>query len=78
MEYNTNTYLTITHTDCEVLGLGETHRTNNAGDICIMEFASFDAIPSEISTVMLATYTHEQALALVETVEWVKEMPELN
>jgi hypothetical protein len=35
MEYNSNTYLTIAHTDCEALGLGEGHRTNNTGDICI-------------------------------------------
>ena len=74
MEYNSNTYLTIAHSDCDALGLGETHRTNNTGDICIMEFASVDAIPAEVAAVMLATYTHEQALALVATAEWVKEM----
>ena len=75
MEYNSNTYLTITHSDCDALGLGETHRTNNTGEICIMEFASVDAIPAEVAAVMLATYTHEQALALVATEEWVSEMP---
>ncbi len=75
MEYNSNTYLTIAHSDCDALGLDGTHRQNNAGDTCIMEFASIDAIPEEIAAVMLATYTHEQALALVAGAEWVKEMP---
>ena len=75
MEYNSNTYLTIAHSDCEALGLGETHRTSNDGSICIMEFTSTDAIPEEIAALMLATYTHEQALALVAGAEWVKEMP---
>jgi len=78
MEYNSNTYLTIAHTDCEVLGLDGTHRQNNTGEICILEFASTDAIPEEIAAVMLATYTHEQALALVAGAEWVKEISELN
>ena len=75
MEYNNHTYITISHTDCETLNLGEGHRQNNTGDTCIMEFASTDAIPEEIAAAMLATYTHEQALALVATAEWVKEMP---
>ena len=42
MEYNSNTYLTIAHSDCDALGLDGTHRQNNTGDICIMEFASVD------------------------------------
>ena len=75
MEYNDHTYITISHTDCELLNLGEGHRTNNTGEICILEFASIDAIPEEIAAVMLATYTHQEALALVETAEWVQEMP---
>ena len=75
MEYNDHTYITISHTDCETLNLGEGHRTSNDGSICIMEFASTDVIPEEIAAVMLATYTHEQALALVAGAEWVKEMP---
>ncbi len=75
MEYNDHTYITISHTDCELLNLGEGHRTSNDGSICIMEFASIDAIPAEIAAVMLATYTHEQALALVAGEEWVQEMP---
>ena len=75
MEYNSNTYLTIAHSDCDALGLGETHRQNNTGDTRIMEFASTDAIPEEIAAVMLATYTHQEALALVATEEWVKELP---
>ena len=75
MEYNSNTYLTIAHSDCDALGLDGTHRQNNTGEICIMEFASTDAIPAEIAAVMLATYTHQEALALVATAEWVSEMP---
>ena len=75
MEYNSNTYLTIAHSDCDALGLDGTYRQNNTGDTCIMEFASVDAIPEEIAAVMLATYTHEQALALVATAEWVSERP---
>jgi hypothetical protein len=75
MEYNSNTYITIAHSDCETLNLGEGHRTSNDGSICIMEFTSTDAIPAEIAAVMLATYTHQEALALVATAGWVSEMP---
>ena len=75
MEYNSNTYLTIAHSDCDALGLDGIHRQNNTGEICIMEFASIDTIPEEIAAVMLATYTHQEALALVATAEWVSEMP---
>jgi len=75
MEYNSNTYLTISHTDCDALGLGEGHRTNNTGEICIMEYPTTDAIPTEVAALMLATYTHEEALALVATAEWISEMP---
>jgi len=75
MEYNSNTYLTIAHTDCETLNLGEGHRTSNDGSICIMEFASTDVIPEEIAAVMIQTYTHQEALALVAGAEWVSELP---
>lgn len=71
MEYNSNVYLTIAHTDCESLGLGENHRKNNAGDVCILEYPSMDAIPSEVSAVLIQTYTHQEALALVGTTPWV-------
>jgi hypothetical protein len=73
MEYNDHTYVTISHTDCETLNLGEGHRKNNSGDTCILEFASIDAIPEEIAAVMLATYNHQEALALVAGAEWVSE-----
>jgi hypothetical protein len=75
MEYNSNTYLTIAHSDCDALGLDGTHRQNNTGDTCIMEFASTDAIPSEVAALMIQTYTHQEALALVATAEWISEMP---
>ena len=75
MEYNNHTYITIEHTDCETLNLGEGHRQNNDGSICILEFASIEAIPEDIAAVMLATYTHEEALELVSTSEWVQELP---
>jgi hypothetical protein len=75
MEYNSNTYLTIAHTDCDALGLGEGHRTSNDGSICIMEYPTTDAIPTEVAALMLATYTHEEALALVAGSEWVSELP---
>ena len=75
MEYNDHTYITITHTDCETLNLGEGHRTSNDGSICILEFASIDAIPEDIAAVMIQTYNHQEALALVAGAEWVKEMP---
>ena len=75
MEYNTNTYLTISHSNCEALGLGDTHRTNNTGDTCILEYPTVEEIPTEVAEVMLATYTHQEALALVETAEWVTELP---
>jgi hypothetical protein len=75
MEYNDHTYITISHTDCETLNLGDGHRKNNDGSICILEFASVEAIPEDIAAVMLATYTHEEALELVSTSEWVQELP---
>jgi len=75
MEYNNHTYITISHTDCEILNLGEGHRKNNDGSICILEFASIEAIPEDIAAVMLATYTHQEALELVSGPEWVTELP---
>jgi len=75
MEYNDHTYVTISHDDCETLNLGDGHRTSNDGSICILEFASIDAIPEDIAAVMIATYTHEQALALVAGAEWTQELP---
>ena len=75
MEYNTNTYITIAHTTCEALGLGETHRMNNEQTICILEFGEGETIPAEIAEHVIDTYTHQQALELVATPEWVSEMP---
>ena len=75
MEYNDHTYVTISHNDCEILNLGEGHRTSNDGSICILEFASIDAIPAEIAAVMIQTYNHQEALELVAGTEWVAELP---
>jgi hypothetical protein len=75
MEYNTNTYITIAHTVCEALGLGESHRKNNEGTICILEFGQEEIIPAEIAENVINTYTHQEALALVTTTEWVSELP---
>ena len=75
MEYNSNVYVTISHTNCDSLGLGENHRKNNEGSVCILEFASVESIPSEVSAVILGTYTHQEALELVSTTEWVSETP---
>ena len=75
MEYNSNTYLTIAHSDCEALNLGNGHRTNNAGDTCIIEFGQGQEIPEEIQAVVIGTYTHEEALALVSTEEWTSQLP---
>jgi hypothetical protein len=76
MEYNSNVYVTISHTDCDSLGLGENHRKNNEGSVCILEFASVESIPSEVSAVILGTYTHQEALQLMEDVDWYKEIPQ--
>lgn len=75
MEYNTNTYVTINHSDCEALGLGENHRTNNDGTIRILEFAQGEEISAEVQAVILANYTHQEALELVAGAEWVSELP---
>jgi len=75
MEYNTNTYITIAHTTCEALNLGESHRKNNEGTICILEFPQGETISTEISEHVIDTYTHQEALALVTTAEWVSERP---
>jgi len=75
MEYNTNTYVTINHSDCDALGLGENHRKNNDGTICILEFAQSEEISAEFQAVILASYTHQEALELVAGSEWVSELP---
>jgi len=75
MEYNTNTYITIAHTTCEALGLGESHRKNNEGTICILEFPQGETISIEIAEHIIDTYTHQQALGLVATPEWISERP---
>ncbi len=75
MEYNTNTYITIAHTTCEALGLDSNHRMNNEQTICILEFPQGETIPTEIAEHVIDTYTHQEALALVDTVGWVRELP---
>jgi len=75
MEYNSNIYVTISHSDCDALNLGNGHRTNNAGDTCIIEYAQGQEIPAEIQAVVIGTYTHEEALALVSTEEWTSQLP---
>ena len=75
MEYNTNTYITIAHTTCEALGLDGNHRMNNEQTICILEFGEGETIPQDVQDNLIDTYTHQEALALVETAEWVSERP---
>ena len=75
MEYNNNVYLTISHDDCIALNLDGNHRTNNDDSICIMEYPTMEAIPQEVSDVLIATYTHEEALALVEQADWITDSP---
>jgi len=75
MEYNSNTYATISHADCDALGLGENHRTSIDGTTCIIEFGAGQEIPAEIQPSIIATYTHEEALALVSGPEWTSETP---
>ena len=74
MEYNTNTYLTILHTDCEALNLTGNHRTTNDGTVCILEYPTLEAIPAEVAAVIIQTYTHQEALELVAGAEWVSEL----
>ena len=75
MEYNSNTYLTIAHSDCDALELGNSHRTNNAGDTCIIEYGQGQEIPAEVLAVVIGTYTHEEALVLVSGEEWTSQLP---
>ena len=75
MEYNSNIYVTIAHTDCEALNLTGDHRTTNDGTICIVEYPTMESIPQEVSDALIATYTHQEALVLVEQPEWVSELP---
>lgn len=75
MEYNSNIYVTISHADCDTLGLGTGHRTSNDGTICILEYPSMDAIPQEVQSVMIAANTHQEALDLVAGPEWTSELP---
>lgn len=75
MEYNLNTYITIAHTTCEALGLGEIHRMNNDETICILEFKNGETIPVDISEHIIDTYTHQEALILINTEEWKSNLP---
>ena len=75
MEYNTNTYITIAHTTCEALGLDGNHRMNNEQTICILEFGEGETIPQDIQDNLIDTYTHQEALELVSSPEWVSELP---
>jgi len=74
MEYNTHTYITILHSDCELLGLGEGHRTNNDNTICVLEFDNINIIPWPIYNKMIQSYTHQEILALVDGVDWIGEI----
>lgn len=70
MEYNNNTYITITHEKCEELGIKGNHRTNQNHTICILEFHENETIPPNILNAVINIMTHQQALELVETNEW--------
>jgi len=74
MEYNSNIYVTISHSDCDALGLGENHRKSVDGSTCIIEFGQGQEIPAEIQAVLIGTYTHEEALSLVSGPEWTSDI----
>lgn len=75
MEYNTNTYITIAHTTCEALGLDGNHRMNNEQTICILEFGEGETMPQDVQDNLINTHTHQEALALVDTADWISERP---
>jgi hypothetical protein len=70
MDYNNNTYITISHATCDSLGLIGNHRTNNDGTICIIEYNQGAEIPLNVLDNLIDTYTHEEVLLLVSQTEW--------
>lgn len=70
MAYNNNTYITISHSTCDSLGLTGNHRTNNDGTICIIEYSQGEEIPLNVLNNLIDTYTHEEVLLLVSQTEW--------
>lgn len=75
MEYNNNVYLTISVANFTFLELEGTPRTNNDNTICILEYPTVESIPSEVSELLIQTYTHEEILAEIENPSWITELP---
>lgn len=72
MEYNNSTYITLLTTDAEALGISGSNRKSNDGTITIVEYSDNETIPQEVADVVINTMTHQQAIELVDGVEWVQ------
>lgn len=72
MEYNNSTYITLLTTDAEALGISENNRKSNDGAITIVEYSENETIPQEVVDVVINSLTHQQAIELVDGVEWVQ------
>ena len=74
MEYNNSTYVTLLTSHAELLGISENNRKSNDGTITIVEYGENETIPQEVVDLVINTLTHQQALDLVESVEWVQNL----
>jgi GTP-sensing pleiotropic transcriptional regulator CodY len=75
MDYNNNTYITILHSDCELLGLQGENKTNTDKTICILEYTQNETIPNNILDKIINTYNHQEAIQIVNSLEWVNVSP---
>jgi hypothetical protein len=69
--YNNSTYITLLTTHAELLGISENNRKSNNGTITIVEYGENETIPQEVIDVVINTLTHQEAIDLVDDVEWV-------
>lgn len=75
MDYNNNTYVTILTSDAILLGVNENKRKSNDENQMILEFHENQTIPQQILNVVISTMTHQEALSLMDTSNWLKTMP---
>ena len=75
MDYNNNTYVTILTSDAILLGVNENKRKSNDENQTILEFHENQTIPQDVLNVVISTMTHQQALELMSTSNWLKTMP---
>lgn len=70
MEYNNSTYVTLLSSHAEAFGISDNNRKSNDGTITIVEYSDKETIPQEVIDIVINILTHQEAIDLVDGVQW--------